>query len=268
MRTRAAVVPLAEAVAELVHDGDTVALEGFTHLIPFAAGHEIIRPAPARPDAGPDDAGPRLRPDDRRRLRPQADLLLGRQSGRRLAAPHARRDRRGWPVPLEIEEHSHAGLANRYVAGAVGPALRRAARLRRHATSPPTAPAVSTVAARSPARSSRRCAALNPDVAIIHAQRADRAGNVQLWGISGIQKEAVLAAKRALVTVEEVVDDARAPCPARWCCPGSWSGGRRGAGRRRPVVRARLLRPRQRRTTRTGRRPAGTARRSRLAEGA
>ena len=80
------------AVADLVHDGDTVALEGFTHLIPVAAGHEIIRQRRPRPDARADDAGHRLRPADRRRLRAQARVLLGRQPGRRLAAPLPRRD--------------------------------------------------------------------------------------------------------------------------------------------------------------------------------
>ena len=111
------------------------------------------------------------------------------------------------PAPLELEEHSHAGMANRFVAGAAGAAVRRPARLPRH----------------RPARADRhhrhhhlpvhrraahRGAALNPDVAVIHAQRADRQGNVQLWGIAGVQKEAVLAAKRSLVTVEEIASQA------------------------------------------------------------
>ena len=92
-RGRAAVVPLAVAVAELVRDGDTVALEGFTHLIPFAAGHEIIRAGPARPDARPHDARHRLRPDDRHGLRAPAGLLVGRQPRRRQPAPLPRRRR-------------------------------------------------------------------------------------------------------------------------------------------------------------------------------
>ena len=112
----------------------------------------------------------------------------------------------GWPQPLEIEEHSHAAMANAYEAGAAGlpsrssaaisaPTCRRS--IRRSSASP----------APSPARSWRRCRRIRPDVAVIHAQRADRDGNVLIEGILGVQKEAVLAAKRSIVTVEEIVDD-------------------------------------------------------------
>ena len=111
----------------------------------------------------------------------------------------------GWPGPLELEEHSHAGMANRYVAGAAGlpfAVLRgyRGTDLARHTASiaPITCPFTGEVLTAVPA--------INPDVAIVHAQRADRRGNVQLWGLTGVQKEAVLAARRSLVTVEEVVD--------------------------------------------------------------
>ena len=117
----ATITTLAEAVAELVHDGDTVALEGFTHLIPVAAGHEIIR------QRRRDLTLVRMTPDivyDQMigaGCAAQAGLLLGRQPRRRLAAPLPRRDRaRLAPVRCEIEEHSHAGMANRYVAGASG----------------------------------------------------------------------------------------------------------------------------------------------------
>ena len=131
---------------------------------------------------------------------------MGRQPGRRLAVPAPRRDHRRWPSPLEIEEHTHAGLANRYVAGASGlpfAVLRAAAGtdLTRHS------PAVATVACPFTGEHLTAVAALNPDVTIVHAQRVDRHGNVQLWGISGVQKEAVLAARRAIATVEEVVDE-------------------------------------------------------------
>jgi glutaconate CoA-transferase subunit A len=111
-----------------------------------------------------------------------------------------------WPVPLELEEHSHAGMANRYVAGAsglpfavlrgyVGTDLARVTPTIKPITCPFTGEVLTAVPA------------LNPDVAVVHAQRADRAGNVQMWGITGVQKEAVLAAERSLVTVEEVVDE-------------------------------------------------------------
>jgi glutaconate CoA-transferase, subunit A len=202
----AKIVSLTEAVAELVHDGDTVALEGFTHLIPFAAGHEIIRR--------------RRRDLTLVRMTPDLvyDQMIGAGCARKLVfswggnpgvGPLYRlRDAisAGWPVPLEIEEHTHAGLANRYVAGASGLpfAVLRASTgtdLPRHTSS------LSTVRCPFTGETLTAVAALNPDVTIVHAQRADRAGNVQYWGITGIQKEAVLAAKRSLVTVEEIVDE-------------------------------------------------------------
>lgn len=197
---------LSQAVAELVHSGDTVALEGFTHLIPFAAGQEIIR-------------------QERRELtlvRMTPDVVYDQLIGAGCAAKlvfswggnpgvgslHRMRDAlaNGWPRPLEIEEHSHAGMANRYVAGASGLPF---AVLRGYAGTdlPLHTSTISTVTCPFTGEELAAVAALNPDVAIVHAQRADRAGNVQLWGITGVQKEAVLAAKRSLVTVEEIVDE-------------------------------------------------------------
>jgi glutaconate CoA-transferase subunit A len=198
-------VSLVEGIAELVHDGDTVALEGFTHLIPFAAGHEIIR------QGRRDLTLVRMTPDI------VYDQLIGMGCARRLVfswggnpgvgSLHRFRDavQNGWPSPLEIEEHSHAGMANRYVAGAsglpfavlrgyVGTDLIARSEQIRPITCPFTGELLTAVSA------------LRPDVTIVHAQRADRSGNVQMWGITGVQKEAVLAAKRSLVTVEEVVD--------------------------------------------------------------
>jgi glutaconate CoA-transferase subunit A len=112
----------------------------------------------------------------------------------------------GWPVPLEIEEHSHAGMANRYVAGASGLPF---AVLRGYSGTdlPEHTSTVSTVRCPFTGEELAAVAALTPDVAVVHAQRADRAGNVQLWGITGVQKEAVLASRRSLATVEEVVDE-------------------------------------------------------------
>ena len=198
-------VSLVEGIAELVHDGDTVALEGFTHLIPFAAGHEIIR------QGRHDLTLVRMTPDI------VYDQLIGMGCARRLVfswggnpgvgSLHRFRDavQNGWPGPLEIEEHSHAGMANRYVAGAsglpfavlrgyVGTDLIARSEQIRPITCPFTGELLTAVSA------------LRPDVTIVHAQRADRSGNVQMWGITGVQKEAVLAANRSLVTVEEVVD--------------------------------------------------------------
>jgi glutaconate CoA-transferase subunit A len=202
----ATITTLRRAVAELVHDGDVVALEGFTHLIPCAAGHEIIR------QGRRDLTLVRLTPDI------VYDQMIGMGCARKLVfswggnpgvgSLHRFRDavERGWPHPLELEEHSHAGMANRYVAGASGLPF---AVLRGYAGTDLAAQTanVATVSCPFTGEELTAVAALRPDVTIIHAQRADRAGNVQLWGITGVQKEAVLAAHRSLVTVEEVVDE-------------------------------------------------------------
>jgi glutaconate CoA-transferase subunit A len=204
-RRLAEIVSLKAAIAELVRDGCTIALEGFTHLIPFAAGHEIIR------QGSRDLTLVRMTPDV------VYDQLIGMGCARRLVfswggnpgvgSLHRFRDavENGWPGPLELEEHSHAGMANRYAAGASGLPF---AVLRGYAGSDLVGETDSIRAIECPFTGERLAAvsALNPDVAVIHAQQADRAGNVQLWGISGVQKEAVLAARRALVTVEELVD--------------------------------------------------------------
>ena len=126
----------------------------------------------------------------------------------------------GWPVPLQIEEHSHAGMANRYVAGASGlpfAVLRGylGTDLVKHTDT------IRTIECPFTGEELAAVPALNPDVTIVHAQRADRAGNVQLWGIVGVQKEAVLAARKAIVTVEEVVDEL-APVPGGVVLP-TWA---------------------------------------------
>ncbi|MFD7658870.1 CoA transferase subunit A [Actinosynnema sp. NPDC059797] len=211
---------LAEAVAELVHDGDVVALEGFTHLIPVAAGHEVIR------QGRRDLTLVRMTPDI------VYDQLIGAGCARKLVfswggnpgvgSLHRFRDavENGWPAPLELEEHSHAGMANRYVAGASGLPF---AVLRGYTGTDLAGVTASIKPITCPFTGERLTAvpAVNPDVAIIHAQRADRAGNVQLWGLLGVQKEAVLAAARSLVTVEEVVDELT-PVPGAVVLP-SWA---------------------------------------------
>jgi glutaconate CoA-transferase subunit A len=201
----AEIVPLREAIGGLVRDGDTVALEGFTHLIPFAAGQEIIR-------------------QGRRRLtlvRMTPDIIYDQLIGMGCASTlvfswggnpgvgslHRFRDavEHGWPAPLQLEEHTHAGMANRYVAGASGLPF---AMLRGYRGTDLTAHTehVDQITCPFTGEVLTAVAALNPDVTIIHAQQADREGNVHLWGITGVQKEAVLAARRSLATVEEVVD--------------------------------------------------------------
>jgi glutaconate CoA-transferase, subunit A len=197
---------LSEAVAELVHDGDTIALEGFTHLIPVAAGHEIIR------QGRRDLTVVRMTPDI------VYDQLIGAGCVRKMifswggnpgvGSLYRFRDavERGWPQPLEIEEHSHAGMANRYAAGAAGlpfAVLRgyRGTDLVDHT------PTLAPITCPFTGEELTAVSAINPDVSIVHAQQADRTGNVMMWGITGVQKEAVLAARRALVTVEEIVDE-------------------------------------------------------------
>jgi glutaconate CoA-transferase subunit A len=196
---------LRDAVADLVHDGDTVALEGFTHLIPFAAAHEIIRQGIT------DLTLARMTPDI------IYDQLIGAGLVKKLifswggnpgvGSLHRFRDavEAGWPRGLEVDEHSHAGMANRYVAGAshLPFAVLRGYRGSDLATRTDT---VSTVICPFTGEELAAVAALNPDVTVIHAQQADREGNVQFWGLTGVQKEAVLAAGRVLVTVEELVD--------------------------------------------------------------
>jgi glutaconate CoA-transferase subunit A len=201
-----ALLTLAEALRRHVPDGACVALEGFTHLIPFAAGHELIRQGRRNLHLV------RMTPDL------LYDQMIGMGCARKLTfswggnpgvgSLHRLRDavEHGWPGPLELDEHSHAGMAAAYCAGAarlpfgtlrgylgtdlpgVNPAIRSV-------TCPYTGEALATVPA------------LNPDVTILHAQRADRRGNVAIHGIVGAAREAALAARTLVVTVEELVDE-------------------------------------------------------------
>ena len=202
----AEILDLVTAVEQLVHDGDCVALEGFTHLIPFAAGHEIIR------QGRRDLTLVRLTPDvvfDQMIGMGCASALVFSWGGNPgVGSLHRFRDaiEHGWPGPLQIDEHSHAGLTNRYVAGASGLPF---AVLRGYAGTVLVHHSSTVASLECPFTGEILAAvpALRPDVAVIHAQQADRNGNVQLWGITGVQKEAVHASKRSLVTVEEIVDE-------------------------------------------------------------
>jgi glutaconate CoA-transferase subunit A len=216
----AEILSLPDAIAQLVHDGDTVAMEGFTHLIPHAAGQEVIR------QRCKDLTLVRMTPDI------VYDQLIGAGCARKLifswggnpgvGSLHRFRDavQNSWPVPLEIEEHSHAGMANRYVAGASGLPF---AILRGYTGTdlPKYTDTIKGITCPFTGEQLAAVPALNPDVSIIHAQRADRAGNVQIWGLVGVQKEAVLAARRSLVTVEEIVDELE-PVPGQVMLP-SWA---------------------------------------------
>ena len=197
---------ITEAVARFVHDGDSVALEGFTHLIPFAAAHEIIR------QGRKDLTLIRMTPDL------IYDQLIGMGAARRLifswggnpgvGSLHRLRDavEKGWPQPLEIVEHSHAAMANAYEAGAAGLPC-AIFRGYRGSDLPTVNPQIKFVTCPFTGEELACIPALRPDVAIIHAQKADREGNVLIEGIVGVQKEAALAARHAVVTVEEIVDD-------------------------------------------------------------
>jgi glutaconate CoA-transferase, subunit A len=217
-RALAEITSLREAVADLVHDGDTVALEGFTHLIPTLAGHEIIRQE--RRDLTLVRMTPDLVYDQMIGMGVARKLVFSWGGNPGVGSLHRFRDavENGWPQPLEVDEHSHAGMANRYVAGASHLPF---AALRGYQGSSLSAKSdtISTVTCPFTGEELAAVAALNPDVAVIHAQQADRDGNVQLWGILGVQKEAVLAAERAIVTVEEVVDTLE-PRPGAIVLPG------------------------------------------------
>lgn len=211
---------LSDAIGTFVHAGDVVAMEGFTHLIPFAAGHEVIRQGIT------DLTLIRMTPDL------LYDQLIGAGCVRRLVfswggnpgvgSLHRLRDaiENGWPRELEIEEHSHAAMANAYWAGASGLPF---APLRGYiGTDLPSHNREGIKQVQCPFSGETLAAvrAHRPDVAIIHAQRADRDGNVLLEGIVGVQKEAVLAARCAIVTVEEVVEDLRTPSVNSTVLPG------------------------------------------------
>jgi glutaconate CoA-transferase, subunit A len=206
----ARILPLKQAIADLIQDGDSVALEGFTHLIPFAAGHEIIRQG--------------RRGLSLARLTPDLiyDQLIGAGCARKIVfswggnpgvgSLHRLRDavENDWPGPLEIEEHSHAGMTTRYAAGAAGLPF---GVLRGYVGTdlPKYNPNIRFIECPFTGERLAAVPGIRLDTAVIHAQKADREGNVLMWGVVGVQKEAVLAARRSIVTVEEIVDTLDAP---------------------------------------------------------
>jgi glutaconate CoA-transferase subunit A len=204
---------LEELVARFVADGQCVALEGFTHLIPFAAGHELIRQK--RRDLHLVRMTPDLVYDQLIGAGCAAALTFSWGGNPGVGSLHRLRDavENDWPRPLALHEHSHAGMAAAYVAGAArlpfgllrgyeGGDLRARNPQVRELDCPYTGRKLATVPA------------LNPDVTIVHAQAADRRGNVLIRGIVGAQKEAALAARTLLVTVERIVEALDAPMNA------------------------------------------------------
>jgi len=215
----AEVTSLREAIAALVYDSSVLAMEGFTHLIPFAAGHEVIRQR--RKDLTLIRMTPDIIYDQMIGMGCASRLVFSWGGNPGVGSLHRFRDaiEKGWPAPLAIEEHSHADMAARYQAGASGLPF---AVLRGYLGSdiPKYNASISTVTCPFTGEVLAATRALNPDVAIIHAQKADRKGNVLIQGITGIQKEAVLASKKAIVTVEEIVDNLDAPMNA--CVLPAW----------------------------------------------
>ncbi len=216
----AEIFSLREAVERFVNDGDTLALEGFTHLIPTAASHEIIRQGKKNLTLI------RMTPDL------VYDLLIGAGCAKKLifswggnpgvGSLHRLRDavEKGWPQPLEISEHSHAAMANAYVAGASNLPF---AVLRGYQGSDlvKVNPDIKFIQCPYTGEQLATVPSVRPQVSVIHAQKADRKGNVLIQGILGVQKEAALAARRCIVTVEEIVEDLHAPMNA--CVLPGWA---------------------------------------------
>lgn len=215
------VVSMADAVSELVRDGDTLAIEGFTHLISFAAGHEVIRQ--------------RKRDLTLCRLTPDVvyDQMIGAGVARKLVfswmgnpgvgSLHAirRRVEHHDPAPLELEEYSHFGMVGRYAAGAANLPFWP---LRSYFETdlPRVNPNIRPVTSPFGGEPVFAVPPLRPDVAVVHAQRADAAGNTQIWGLTGCQKEAAFAAERVIVVCEEVVaEDVIRSDPNRTVIPGA-----------------------------------------------
>ena len=213
-------VSMKEAIATYVGDNCSVTIEGFTAFICFAAGHEIIRQ--------------RRRNLTLIRMTPDLiyDQMIAAGVGKKLVFSYMgnpgvgslycirRAVEKAIPRPLELEEYSHYGLVGRYAAGAscspffplrsyVGSDMLAANPLIKLLDDPYGTGKIAVVPP------------LHPDVAILHAQRADRRGNTQLWGLLGMQKEVAFAAKRVVVVVEEVVDEATVRAdPNRTLIPG------------------------------------------------
>jgi glutaconate CoA-transferase subunit A len=202
----AQITTLSAAVKAAVHDGDIVALEGFTHLIPHAAGHEIIRQG--RKHLTLIRMTPDLIYDQMIGMGCVDKLVFSWGGNPGVGSLHRFREaiEQGWPNKIEIEEHSHAAMANAYEAGAAGLPL---AVFRGYIGTdlPKVNPNIKSIVCPFTGEKLAAIPSHRPDVAVIHAQRADRKGNVMIEGVLGVQKEAVLASKRQVVTVEEIVDE-------------------------------------------------------------
>lgn len=214
------ILNLAAAIEKHVSDGDSVALEGFTHLIPFAAGHEIIRQK--RRNLSLIRMTPDLIYDQMIGMGCASRLIFSWGGNPGVGSLHRLRDavENQWPCPLEIDERSHAAMSAAYSAGASGLPMGIlkgfiGSDLPHYNTNVKfiNCPFTGEKLAATPS--------LRPDTSIIHAQKADKAGNVLLWGIIGVQKEVALAGRRVIVTVEEICDELEAPTNA--CVLPGWT---------------------------------------------
>ncbi len=204
--SKSKVMSMSDAIRQFVHDGDTVMIEGFTHLICFAAGHEIIR------QRKKDLVACRLTPDliyDQMIAAGCVRKLVFSWAGNPGVGPlHALRRavEQKKPYPIELEEYSHFGMAMRVYAGAAKLPF-MPLRSYRGSDLPKVNPNIRSVTCPFTGEELNAVPALHPDVTIVHAQRADTNGNAQIWGLFGVQKEAAFAAKRVIVVVEELVDE-------------------------------------------------------------
>jgi glutaconate CoA-transferase subunit A len=215
----ASIVTLSEAISATVADGHTVALEGFTHLIPFAAGHEVIRQG--RTDLRLIRMTPDLIYDQMIGMGCAAGLVFSWGGNPGVGSLHRLRDavENDWPKPLELDEHSHAAMANAWASGASGLPF---AVFRGYQGTSLTDVNRNTATVTCPFTEETLAAVPShrPDVGIVHAQRADRHGNVLVEGIVGVQKEVVLASAASVVTVEEIVEDLAPPSMNSVVIPG------------------------------------------------
>ncbi|MGB6992149.1 MAG: CoA-transferase [Thermoanaerobaculia bacterium] len=197
---------MAEAVRRFVHDGDTLVIEGFTHLICFAAAHEIIR------QGRRDLTLCRLTPDliyDQMIAAGCARKLIFSWAGNPGAGPLyalRRAVEKGIPAPLELEEYTHFGMVARMAAGAARLPF-MPLRSQGGSDLPEVNPMIRSVRCPFTDEELTAVPALHPDIAFVHAQRADASGNTQIWGLMGVQKETAFAAKKVVVVVEEIVDE-------------------------------------------------------------
>ncbi|QJR15430.1 CoA transferase subunit A [Usitatibacter palustris] len=214
------IMSLSDAIRRFVKDGQSLALEGFTHLIPTAAGHEIIRQK--RRELTLIRMTPDIVYDQMIGMGCAKHLVFSWGGNPGVGSLHRFRDaiQNGWPNAVTIAEHSHADMAGRYQAGASGLPF---SVLRGYVGSdlPKHNPDIKSITCPFTGEVLAATPAINPDVTVIHAQKADRKGNVLVHGITGIQKEAVLAAKVAIATVEEIVDNLEAPMNA--CVLPHWT---------------------------------------------